>query len=157
MWKIFANKPQTVSWRTERMLQGHKRDKKKIISTSPKLWCRLTKKNKWYCPVKLDNRLSQNVQDIGWSHNVHRENLEILERGIDSKRKMFSWGKIQGGIFQEDTLSPLLFIIAMMPLNHIFRKCTGWYKPHKLQENINHLMYMEDIKLFAKMIKNPKP
>ena len=30
--------------------------------------------------------------------------------------------KIQRGIFQGDVLSPLLFIIAMMPLNHILRK-----------------------------------
>ncbi len=36
--------------------------------------------------------------------------------------------KIQRGIFQEDALSPLLFIIAMMPLNHILRKCTAGYK-----------------------------
>ena len=38
----------------------------------------------------------------------------------------------------------------MMPLNHILRKCTARYKLSKLQENINHLMYMNDIKLFAK-------
>ena len=38
----------------------------------------------------------------------------------------------------------------MMPLNHILRKCTAGYKLSKSQENINHLMYMDDIKLFAK-------
>ena len=32
--------------------------------------------------------------------------------------------KIQRGIFQGDVLSPLLFLIVMMPLNHILRKCT---------------------------------
>ncbi len=32
----------------------------------------------------------------------------------------------------------------MMPLNQIFRKCT------EMQEKINDLMYMDDIKLFAK-------
>ena len=30
--------------------------------------------------------------------------------------------KIQRGIFQGDALSPLLFLIAMIPLNHILRK-----------------------------------
>ena len=58
--------------------------------------------------------------------------------------------KIQKGIFQGDALSPLLFIIAMMPLNYILRKCTAGYKLSRSQEKINHLMYMDDIKLFAK-------
>ena len=64
--------------------------------------------------------------------------------------------KIQRGIFQEDALSPLRFIITMMPLNHILRKCTAGYKLSKSQEKINHLMYMDDIKLFAKSEKNKK-
>ena len=58
--------------------------------------------------------------------------------------------KIQRGIFQGDALSPLLLVITMMPLNHIFRKCTAGYKINRSQEKINHLMYMDDIKLFAK-------
>ena len=58
--------------------------------------------------------------------------------------------KIQNGIFQGDAPSPLLFIIAMMPLNHILRKCTAGYKLSRSQEKVNHLMYIDDIKLFAK-------
>ena len=53
-------------------------------------------------------------------------------------------------LFQEDAQSPLLFIIAMVPLNHTLRKCTAGYKLSKSQEKINHLIYMDDIKLFAK-------
>ena len=56
-------------------------------------------------------------------------------------------------IFQGDPLSLLLFMIAMMLLNDIPRKCTAGYKLSKLQEKINHLMYMDDIKLFAKKLK----
>ena len=60
--------------------------------------------------------------------------------------------KIQRGIFQ-DALSPLLFVIAMMPLNHIFRKGTARYKLSRSQEKIIHLIYIDDIKLFAKKDK----
>ena len=58
--------------------------------------------------------------------------------------------KIQRGILQGDTLSPLLLVIVINPLNYILKKCIGGYKLHKSQEKINHLMYMDDIKLFAK-------
>ena len=64
--------------------------------------------------------------------------------------KTFVEAKIQGSIFQRDALSSLLFVIAMMLLNHIIRKCTGRYNLTKSKEKINHLMYMDDLKLFAK-------
>ena len=67
--------------------------------------------------------------------------------------KNFAKTKIQRGIFQGDALSSLLFIIAMMPLNHILRKYTARYKLSKSQEKTNHLMYIDDIKLFAKTEK----
>ena len=42
--------------------------------------------------------------------------------------QMLAEGKIQRGIFQGDSLLPLLFIIAMIPLNYLLRKCKGGYK-----------------------------
>ena len=69
---------------------------------------------------------------------------------LTAGEKSLAETKIQRGIFQGDALSPLLFIIAKMPLNHILRKCTAGYKLSKSPEKINHLMYMDDIKLFAK-------
>ena len=38
----------------------------------------------------------------------------------------------------------------MIPLNHILRKFTVGYQLSSSKEKINHLMYMDDIKLFAK-------
>ena len=38
----------------------------------------------------------------------------------------------------------------MISLNHFLRKYTAGYKISKSQEKINHLMHMDDIKLFAK-------
>ena len=55
--------------------------------------------------------------------------------------------KIQRGIFQGDRLSPLLFIIGMMPLNDIMRKCTARYKLSRSQEKISH---MDDTKLWKR-------
>ena len=86
------------------------------------------------------------------SHEV----INFIEQTMKTWRVELTGGrsivetKIQRAIYQGDALSPLLFIIAMMPLNHILRKCTAGYKLGRSQEKINHLMYMDDIKLFAK-------
>ena len=42
----------------------------------------------------------------------------------------------------------------MMPFNHILRKCTAGYKLSRSQEKVNHLMYMDDLKHFAKNEKD---
>ena len=49
--------------------------------------------------------------------------------------------KILWGIFKEDSLWPLLYVIAMMTLNYVFTK-SHW--------NINHFMHIESIKVFSK-------
>ena len=65
--------------------------------------------------------------------------------------------KFQRGIFQGDSLSRLLFIIAMMPLNHILRKCTAGYKLSRSKEKVYHLMYMDNIKLCKKRKRTGNP
>ena len=89
-------------------------------------------------------------------YKISDEVVNFIEKNTKTWRVELTAGgslaetKIQRGIFQGDTLSPLLFIITMMPLNHILRKCTSRYKLSRSQEKINHLMFMDDIKLFAK-------
>ena len=106
-------------------------------------------KGVWYGPTKLDKKLPQNVQNQTKTMKTWRVELKAGE-------KSFVEGKIQRRIFQGDSLSPLLFITAMMPLNYIVRKCTAGYKLIKSQEKINHLIYIDDIKPFAKNEKELK-
>ena len=82
--------------------------------------------------------------------NEKKNNIKLWRVELTAGGRSLAETKIQRGIFQGDALSLLLFIIAMMPLNHILRKCTAGYKLSRSQEKINHLMYMDDIKLFAK-------
>ena len=44
-------------------------------------------------------------------------------------------------------------MIAMLLLNNILKKCTAGYKVSKSKEKINHIMYMDDIKLLEKIKK----
>ena len=90
-------------------------------------------------------------------YKISHETINFIKNIMKNWRVELSAGgkslaetKIQRGIIQGDALSPLLFIIATMPLNHILRKCTAGYKLSRSQEKVNNLMYMDDIKLFAK-------
>ena len=61
--------------------------------------------------------------------------------------------KIERGIFQGDSLSPLLFVIILIPLTHILRKASPGYEFASSKEKINHLLYMDDLKLYSKTEK----
>ena len=88
--------------------------------------------------------------------NISGEVIKFIENTMKDRRVQLTAGgkslkevKIQRGRFQGEVLSPLIFVIAMMPLSLIFRKRTGGNNIYKSQEKINHLMYMDDIKLFV--------
>ena len=86
--------------------------------------------------------------------NVNEKIRKTLRVEFTAGGRSLAEAKIQRGIFQGDGLSPLLFKIAMMPFNHILRKCTAGFKPNKSQEKINHLMYMMASNYLQKIKKN---
>ena len=57
--------------------------------------------------------------------------------------------EIRRGIFQGDTLSPLLFVVAMIPLTLLLRKEKMGYRFGEAKQRINHLLFMDDLKLFG--------
>ena len=57
---------------------------------------------------------------------------------------------IRRGIFQGDSLSPLLFILALVPLSTVLRQTEKGYQTSKTANKISHLLYMDDLKLYAK-------
>ena len=116
----------------------------------------------------IDNKKAYDILLHSWIINslkmykISHQVINFIDKTMKTWRVELTAGgrslaeaKIQRGIFQGDALSPLLFIIAMMPLNHILRKCTAEYKLSRSQEKINHLIYIDDIKLFAKNEKKP--
>ena len=88
--------------------------------------------------------------------NFNNKTIKTWRVELTAGGRRLAEAKIQRGIFQVDALSPLLLIIAKMLLKNILRKCTAGYTLSWSQEKINHLMHMDDIKLFAKYEKEPE-
>ena len=66
--------------------------------------------------------------------------------------------KINKGIFQGDSLSPLLFCLTIDPLSKLLNEKANKLKGYNLskegrkkpeENSINHLLFMDDLKLFA--------
>ena len=79
----------------------------------------------------------------------------FLQRSMRNwKTELTSYGaslgtvSIKRGIFQGDSLSPLIFVICMIPLSKVLRKAKAGYGLGDVK--INHLLFMDDLKIFAK-------
>ena len=57
---------------------------------------------------------------------------------------------IKQGIFQGDSLSLPVFVLALIPLSLILRKAQTAYEFSGSKEKINHLLFMNDLKLHSR-------
>ena len=94
--------------------------------------------------------VSQNIENFisdtmtRWNTNLHlrHEKGEIVVRGV----------KIKRGIFQGDSLSPLLFCLSIDPLSRLLNLKGDGYNMNprgQVTEKVGHLLYMDDLKLYA--------
>ena len=51
---------------------------------------------------------------------------------------------MKGSIFQGDSLSPLLFVLSMVPSSLILRKVNTSYEWENKEYKLNHLLFMDD-------------
>ena len=92
------------------------------------------------------------LNDIGIAENLKALLFSSMERWqtvLTFSSDVLGEVDIKRGIFQGDSLSPLLFIICIIPLTMIMRReCLGYsFGPYGYC--VNHLLYMDDLKLFA--------
>ena len=61
--------------------------------------------------------------------------------------------EIKRGTFQGDSLSPLVFVLALILLSLILRKAKTAYEFSERKEKINHLLFMDNLKLYSQSEK----
>ena len=90
---------------------------------------------------------------LGVNHTL----VSFLEKTMKDWRVELTCGnqhlgevKIKRGIFQGDALSLLLFVTTLIPLTSVLKTTKHSYEFAKNREKINHLLYMDDLKLYAK-------
>ncbi len=83
--------------------------------------------------------------------------VELLRKSMKHWRTELTAGgttlgevNIRRGIFQGDSLSPLLFVLALIPLSKLLNDMKDGYHLGKNRPKVNHLLYMDDLKLYGK-------
>ena len=61
--------------------------------------------------------------------------------------------EIKQGIFQGESLSPLVFVLGLILLSLILRKAKATYEFSENKEKINNLLFMDDLKLYSQSEK----
>lgn len=113
-------------------------DYKKAFDSVPHDWILKCLSMYKISPV-LIQFLTQNMRQ--WSTTLTLNHTEG-----QLKSKLLS---IDSGIFQGDSLSPLLFCVALTPLSSLLNR-TGYGYETRSGKKINHLFYMDDLKTYAK-------
>ena len=106
-------------------------------------------KSVWHGASKLDTEDS-------WLVWAGMKIIKLLKRSISSRQTFLFSGKnrvrivnIRRDIFQGDSLSLLLFVVALILVTVILITLKQWYSFAKGKEKLNHLLFMDDLKLCA--------
>ena len=79
-----------------------------------------------------------------------RKRMEQWKLSLMSNGEDLGEVDVNKGIFQGDSLPPLLFVLSMVPLSFILSKINASYEWGNKEYKLNHLLFVDDLKLFSK-------
>ena len=97
--------------------------------------------------------ITECLEMFGIAKNVERfisHSMSQWKTELTSCGERLGHVKIRRGIFQGDSLSPLLFVLCAIPLSLVLRKVKAGHEFKGKQQRTNHLLFMDDLKLDGK-------
>ena len=61
--------------------------------------------------------------------------------------------KVNRGVSQGDIVSPIFFVITLIPLSILLRDMKAGYMLGEVRGKINNLLFMDDLKLYGKTMQ----
>ena len=92
------------------------------------------------------------LETVGINKKIQRLLADIMKSWwveLISGEENLGEVNIRRGIFQADSLPPLLFVMCLLPLTHILRDPAPGYHFANNGQKVNHLLFMDDQKLYA--------
>uniref|UniRef100_H3AYE9 Reverse transcriptase domain-containing protein n=1 Tax=Latimeria chalumnae TaxID=7897 RepID=H3AYE9_LATCH len=125
--------------------------------------CKVQKINLAICWIDyrkaFDSVLHSWILECLRMYKVNERIMKFMERAMKLWKTSLIWNnhhmgkvEIKRGIFQGDVISPLLFCIVMNPISYLLNNAKMGYKM-KNGEQVSHLKYMDDLKLYGKLEK----
>ena len=78
------------------------------------------------------------------------ESIKAWKVNLTCNNQSLSGVDIKQGIFKGDSLQPLLFVLCLILLTVILRKSESAHQSSSNKEEIKHLLFMDDLKLYVK-------
>ena len=97
--------------------------------------------------------LKEVAEMFGMAENIKTLLFDSMNRWktvLTANNEVIGEVEIKRGIFQGDTLSPLLFIMVLIPLSMVLKEMDCGYQFTKGGVKVNHLLFMDDLKLYGK-------
>ena len=82
--------------------------------------------------------IAKNVQDY------LNKSMQSWKLELNAPAKTLRKVDIRRGIFQGDSLSPLLFVLCMVPLTWLLKRSKAGYEWGNNQFKLNHVLFMDD-------------
>ena len=102
---------------------------------------------------RAGSMINECMELFGIAENVRNfleKSMEQWKLSLTSNGEDLEEVDVKRGIFQGDSLSSLLFVLSMVPLSLTLRNVNTSYEWGKKEYKLNHLLFMDDLKVFSK-------